>query len=493
MRRTLRTRHGAIVLCAVAFTAGCASSPSRPVAPPPQAPARCVGTLGLEVGPISRTLRKRLALPDFKGAVVTEVVAGGPAAAAGIRPNDVVVEIGSARLANECEFEDVGFNRSCEPVRVVLLRGGAILDTKLAPIDQDAFFEKSCRNGITGGCFRLAWSLWRHNQGTDRDRALELFQKACLAGSGEACAYEGMHLADRAGRSNDAIAVLELSCDLGNADGCANFAFLYATGTLVKRDDRRATSLYVKSCDLGNARGCYNVGLMADDARGGPRDGALAVARYEEACETGSSTACTNLGFLYENGRGVRQDGPRAAALYQRGCDGTRCQPSNLGGCVNLGRAYRDGKGVEKNESRAATIFQEACDRKLNPDDVDADRNRSRACSLLGSLYLAGDGIGKDVTKGRELSELGCARGDSWGCFNAASVYTSGSGVPVDAAKAVSFLEQACKGGDAEGCHDLGFAFEKGTGVARDRRRAVELFRRACELGFKPACAKKVR
>ena len=492
----------AIVLCAGVLAAGCAAP--RPAAPPPsagvatEAAGRCDrGTLGIEARAISRQLRKKLALPDgVRGAVVVQALPGGPAAAAGIRPDDVVEEIGPARIGNDCEFVDAAYNRSCDPVRVVLRRAGAIVETKLVPVEQEPFFEKICRDGIASGCFRQARTLWSRNRGTDRDRALELYQKACLAGSAEACAEEGMRFfKGTTDRAKDAVAVLQRSCDLGSGAGCTHLAFLYATGSgkLLKRDDRRATPLYLRACDLGDALGCYNAGLMADEGRGVARDISRAAARYEEACDSGSSTACTNLGFLYENGRGVRKDRARAVALYQRGCDGTSCQPSNLNGCVNIGRAYRDGMGVEKDAARAASVFQEACNRKPEPEDVNPEENSSRACSLLGALYLAGDSVAPDLAKGRELSELGCERGDSFGCFNAAAVFTSGTGVKADAAKAASFLERACRGGDAEGCYDLGVAYEKGTGVTLDRRRAAELFRKACQLGFQPACAKKAR
>ncbi|MEX1246627.1 MAG: PDZ domain-containing protein [Thermoanaerobaculia bacterium] len=484
----------ALVLSAGVFLCGCAGSRPSAQASSGKAGAepagRCEGTLGLEVVPVSRQLRRTLALPqDFRGAVVGEVLPGGPAAAAGIRPSDVVEAIGEARIGNDCDFAAAAYNLSCEPVRVVVRRDGAAVESTLVPVDQKPFLDESCRDGVSSACFRQAWLLWR----TDRDGALELYDAACRAGSAEACAYEGLRLMDSPDRGHDAAAALERSCELGSGAGCAHLAFLHATGKLVKKDDRRATALYVQGCDLGDARGCYNVGLMADEGRGTARDISRAAAKYDEACELGSSTACTNLGFLYENGRGIEQDKGRAVELYQRGCDGTRCQPSNLGGCVNVGRAYRDRIGVEKDAARAASIFQEACGRTPDPDDIHSDTNGSRACSLLGGLYLAGDGVELDLTMGRELSELGCDRGDSFGCFNAAVVYTNGSGVEADAAKAASFLERACEGGDGEGCYDLGVAYARGNGVTRDRGRATELLRKACGLGFERACAKKKR
>ena len=484
------------LLCAMA--AGCGSS--QPAAPVSSAQAtkepaeRCRGTLGLEAGTPTRRLREKLGLPEgIRGAVVVEVLAGGPAASAEIRVGDLVQEIGDDGIANECELIDQAYGRACRPVRVAVRRAGQTVEAQVTPVDEAAFYEKRCAEGAATGCFRQAWLLWARDRGTDRERALELYDRACRDGSGEACAYGGLHRTETPEHAKDGLAALERACELGSGAGCAHLAFFYATGTLVPRDDRRATPLYVKGCELGDARSCYNVGLMADEGRGMTRDVARAVAAYDDACETGSSTACTNLGYFYEHGIGVAPDAARAVALYQRGCEGTSCQPSNLGGCVNVGRAYRDGLGVEKDAAQAAEIFREACEREPEADDVHAGENGARACSLLGALYLAGDGVEKDLGQGRELSELGCEHGDSFGCFNAAVLYAGGTGVRRDAAKAAAFLQRACDGGDGEGCDDLAAAYEKGNGVARDRRRAQELRRRACELGFEAACAKEGR
>ena len=496
MTKKIKWGYFAGAVAAALLAAGCSSTaPVASSAARGSASSRAErATLGIEARAVTRQLRKKLMLPEAtRGAVVAEVLPGGPAFRAGLRPNDVVEEIGAVHVRNLCEFTDAAYNRSSEPVRVVYRRSGASSEATLIPVDQASLFEESCRAGVASGCFRQAWAMGMKNTGAERERALELYGKACAAGSAEACAYEGVRLLENDERKGDTVAVLKRACELRSAGGCATSAFLYATGKFVARDDRRAAALYAEACDLGDALGCYNTALMSDDARGGPRDLPRAVAKYEEACEMGSSAACTNLGFLYENGRGVRKDASRSLALYRRGCDGTSCQRSNLNGCVNLGRAYRDGIGVAKNEGQAASIFEEACGRTLNPDDPGAAENGSRGCSLLGALFLAGDGVKPDLRRGRELSELGCERGDSFGCFNAAAVYTSGSGIEPDRAKAAEFLDKACRGGDSEGCFDLGVAYEKGNGVAADSRRSAELYRQACKLGFAEACKKGKR
>src|SRR5215467_5753287 len=107
--------------------AGCTTS-TQPAAPqqPSAAPApaaKCTGTLGLDVAPLSAALRKKLNLPkEATGALVTQVFAGGPAASAGIKENDIVEKIGTTSIGNDCEFAHAGFDRACEPGAVTVKR-----------------------------------------------------------------------------------------------------------------------------------------------------------------------------------------------------------------------------------------------------------------------------------------------------------------------------------------------------------------------------------
>jgi TPR repeat protein len=472
----------ALGAAAAALAGGCASAPSSK--PPPAAAARCAGTLGFEAAPPSRAARKRLGLPEnVTGAVVTSVLAGGPAAAAGMNVDDLVERIGGDAIVYACDIDKTAYSRSCEPVQVVLLRGGSSMEVSVTPVDQGPFLSNACVGGNDDACFRDAWLQWNRAQ-----NAPDLFATACNGGSAEACAYQGLQLSESPDRAGEAPAILEKACELDSGSGCATLGFLYATGKAVKKDDKQAAVLYRKSCDLGDGQGCYNAGLMAEAGRGVKEDAARAAADYEAACELGSTTGCTNLGFLYERGRGVREDRARAVALYQKGCDGTSCSTPNLGGCVNVGRAYRDGIGVAKDEAKAAEIFRSACERPAKDGDPHAAASGARACSLLGGLYIAGEGIPKDMEHGRDFSILGCDRGDAFGCFNAAVCFNSPP--DEDAAKAAGYFDRACKLGDAESCHELALAYEKGRGVARNSGMAKALEKQACDLGFAASCAR---
>lgn len=478
----------------VARQAPPASVSPAPPTTPAVAEAPCAhGTLGIEPGDLTRGFRESRRLPaDLAGAVVTSVLPGGPAARAGIRAGDVLLQIGDARVATSCDATDALFDGRCDPVRIVALRDGARFEATVRPAEQQPFLERSCGDGVNEACFRLAWLVWNGSGvGKNEDEALALYDTACAKGSSEACAYLGIHLAERGAPVERAVATLTRSCDLGSSAGCAHLAYLYATGSQVERDDARATPLYVRSCDLGDARGCYNAGLMYRDGRGVPSDLPRAVAAYEEGCRGGSSTACCDLGWYYENGRGVGKDESRAAELYRKACQGTSCQPANRRACVNLGLAYRDGIGVAKDRARAAEIFEAACEDEVDSEDVDPEESQAHACSLLGAMALVGGGIEADPGRGLGLSTRGCDGGDAFGCFNAAAAFANGLGVAADLARAAGYYERACEYDDAESCHALGLLYDTGKGVARDRDRARSLFEKACAGGFTSACRSK--
>src|SRR6185369_4563334 len=124
---------------------------------------------------------------------------------------------------------------------------------------------------------------------------------------------------------------------------------------------------------------------------------------------------------------------------------------------------------------KAGETFHAACEHPIDDEDTGSRESRGRACSLLGALYLPDGGLPTDLVRGREMTELGCDRGDSFGCFNAATIYANGTGVAHDAAQAAEFFEKACELGDGEGCAVVAAAYDKGDGVRRDAAKAGAL------------------
>jgi serine protease Do len=62
------------------------------------------GYLGVSVAPVTPEARRRLGLPAQRGALVAEVAAGSPAAEAGIKPGDVIVQFQDAQIQEPHEL-----------------------------------------------------------------------------------------------------------------------------------------------------------------------------------------------------------------------------------------------------------------------------------------------------------------------------------------------------------------------------------------------------
>jgi serine protease DegQ len=91
------------------------------------------GTLGLETQDISAEIAQALGLTSRRGAVVTRVQAGSPAASAGLRAGDVVVALDGKRVANGMDFHNAeGLLPVGRAVALKLLRDGEELEVSAA-------------------------------------------------------------------------------------------------------------------------------------------------------------------------------------------------------------------------------------------------------------------------------------------------------------------------------------------------------------------------
>ncbi len=63
------------------------------------------GYLGVEVYPVDRAEAREAGMAEVHGVLVTRVVSGGPAARAGVRPGDILLEVGGRRVDEPNQFQ----------------------------------------------------------------------------------------------------------------------------------------------------------------------------------------------------------------------------------------------------------------------------------------------------------------------------------------------------------------------------------------------------
>jgi TPR repeat protein len=103
----------------------------------------------------------------------------------------------------------------------------------------------------------------------------------------------------------------------GRASAMSLLGWMYLTGELVPRDDKRAFAYLMDAAKLGDAAAENNVGQMYETGRGAAANGGEAFNWYKRAAEAGLGSAQVNLARSYIEGRGTAPD--KAAATFWLG------------------------------------------------------------------------------------------------------------------------------------------------------------------------------
>ena len=111
-----------------------------------------------------------------------------------------------------------------------------------------------------------------------------------------------------------ALAWLGRAAAQGRASAMSLLGWMYSTGELVPRDDRRAFAYFMDGAKLGDVAAQNNVGQMYETGRGVPASGGEAFAWYKRAAEAGLGSAQVNVARCYIEARGTSAD--RAAATF---------------------------------------------------------------------------------------------------------------------------------------------------------------------------------
>ncbi|WP_330555080.1 trypsin-like peptidase domain-containing protein [Burkholderia multivorans] len=119
---------------------------------PPAQAARGSGAnaLGLDVQDVGAGLAAALGLPRASGALVDGVEAGSPAAVAGVRPGDVIVQFGDRPVAGAAELNDLAATLAPgeqAPMRLIRNRAPVVLTVA---VNDDAGANAVGADGVTG-------------------------------------------------------------------------------------------------------------------------------------------------------------------------------------------------------------------------------------------------------------------------------------------------------------------------------------------------------
>ena len=135
--------------------------------------------------------------------------------------------------------------------------------------------------------------------------------------------------------------------------------------------------------------------------------------------------------------------------------------------------ALKEMERKSPNPSKAFPLLEKA----LNDDDP-------RAAYALGTWYLHGFYVEKNVRKGLKLIRAAAKRNVPSALYDLAVSYEKGEGVKEDASRAAELYLKAALHGDDQAVFEFGRCLYHGVGVPADRKLARVWLDRARDLGF---------
>jgi len=200
-----------------------------------------------------------------------------------------------------------------------------------------------------------------------------------------------------------------------------------------RRDDRAEPLEH--GCRADDARACL---AAFDSMRAGGEE-----VTYSESdmCRTGED--CFVLGWVTLSGdpeRHIARAPGRAILALLRSCG-----MGSARGCGKLGSLFMEGEVVDRDVGRGTRALGKAC--KLEPE--------AGRCAEYGMALMMGQRSATDLSRGMRLVETGCRQGSAHACRDAGVALQHGmhrmDGEP-DRVAAGRYFDRACDLGDHETC-----------------------------------------
>lgn len=102
-----------------------------------------------------------------------------------------------------------------------------------------------------------------------------------------------------------------------------------------------------------------------------------------------------------------------------------------------------------------------------------ADQGNADAQTILGGIYLDGEGAPPDYAQALAWFRKAAAQAQPAAQFNLGGMYDKGQGVPPDQTQAVDWFRKAAEQGDPGAQYKLALKYDKGQGVPVDRMQAL--------------------
>jgi len=152
---------------------------------------------------------------------------------------------------------------------------------------------------------------------------------------------------------------------------------------------------------------------------------------------------------------------------------------------IELYKEYENGDAAQLLAELYA-FSEEKCDYKKAFDyaTIAAEDDECGGYLVLGSLYLNGWGVEKDVNKALENYKMAAALGDETAMNQIGFIYMGNDELEANPEQSFYWFNEAAKKGSDVGMFNLGWCYKNGIGIDADAEQAAEWFKKSAELGY---------
>ncbi len=330
------------------------------LAPHPEDPSK--GRLGVSVRDLPGGLVRLFDIPVSEAVLVSEVISGGPAEAAGIEPGNVILSV-----AGNATPDTRALVR-----RVVERAPGEALSVRLLELAKtpDELVRILHREVSENGDPTLTSNL------------------------GEMYEIGSVVRQDK----KKAVSLYEAAADKGNISAMFRLAVQYSNGDGIARNDELAAKWFREAASKGHADAMSNLGAAYSNGRGVAKDDVEAMRWFGKAADQGQAEAMRSLANGYSKGRGTTKDLAQAAQWYLKAAEAGDAIAMKL-----VGYSFMQGEGVKKNPQEARRWFESA----IVAGDADAH-------GFLAIMYGTGADLKQDSEKAAFHFFEAIRHGDTW-------------------------------------------------------------------------------
>lgn len=152
---------------------------------------------------------------------------------------------------------------------------------------------------------------------------------------------------------------------------------------------------------------------------------------------------------------------------------------------LELYKEYENGDAAQLLAELYA-LSTEKCDYKKAFDyaTIAAEDDECGGYLVLGSLYLNGWGVEKNVNKALENYKMAAALGDETAMNQIGIIYMGSEEFEANLEQSFYWFNEAAKKGSDVGMYNLGCCYRDGFGIKADVEQAAEWFKKSAELGY---------